>query len=183
MVIRCYLCATCLCSTRLSVVIAVAAALFFWHQGSGTCCVCIMSIAFLGCATFARQRFLPTIHPSGAVPCCKALIAAPAVHHPCPPRSGPIDATFKAIDLLVRVPVELTDYSVNSLTEGSQAPVTCKVSVVPLDVHHRKKHEEKKRVFAGVVKYRGRRCQIVASCVVHSQLIQVQTLQPYVLCS
>jgi len=105
------------------------------------------------------------------------------VHQPRPPRSGPIDATFKAIDLLVRVPVELTDYSVNSLTEGSQAPVTCKVSVVPLDVHHRKKHEEKKRVFAGVVKYRGLRCQIGALCVVHFQFIQVQTLQPYVLCS
>eukprot|EP00775_Hariotina_reticulata_P010039 gene10039-10195_t len=86
---------------------------------------------------------------SGLSTCSVELKGLDAIRHVAEAEgTGPIDATFKAIDFLVRVPVELTDYSVNSLTEGSQAPVTCRVSVVPLDADYRKKHEEKKRVFA-----------------------------------
>lgn len=45
--------------------------------------------------------------------------------------AGPVDATFKAIDSLVQVEAQLVDYSAQSLWDGSQAPVTARVSIQP----------------------------------------------------
>jgi 2-isopropylmalate synthase len=35
--------------------------------------------------------------------------------------TGPVDATFKAIDKIVKVPATLTEFSIKSLTEGIDA--------------------------------------------------------------
>jgi hypothetical protein len=53
-----------------------------------------------------------------------AAITAPA---------GPVDAAYKAIDSLIKVPAELTDYSVNSVTEGIEALATTRVIIKPAD--------------------------------------------------
>lgn len=42
-----------------------------------------------------------------------------------------MDAAYKAIDSLVRVEAELTDYSVNSVTEGIEALATTRVLIKP----------------------------------------------------
>lgn len=44
---------------------------------------------------------------------------------------GPVDAAYKAIDSLVRVDVELVDYSVNSVSEGIEALATTRVIIRP----------------------------------------------------
>lgn len=44
---------------------------------------------------------------------------------------GPVDAAYKAIDALVRVPVVLEDYSMNSVTEGIEALAVTRVIVRP----------------------------------------------------
>ncbi|MEW5308007.1 MAG: hypothetical protein WDW36_010370 [Sanguina aurantia] len=45
--------------------------------------------------------------------------------------TGPVDAAYKAVDSLVRVDAELTDYSVNSVTEGIEALATTRVIIKP----------------------------------------------------
>ena len=45
--------------------------------------------------------------------------------------TGPVDAAYKAVDALVRVPVELVDYTVSSVTEGIDALAATRVSVRP----------------------------------------------------
>jgi 2-isopropylmalate synthase len=45
--------------------------------------------------------------------------------------TGPVDAAYKAIDTLVRVPAELIDYSVNSVTEGIEALAHTRVVIKP----------------------------------------------------
>lgn len=45
--------------------------------------------------------------------------------------SGPVDAAFKAIDSLVRVDVQLTDYIVKSVTEGIEALANTRVVIQP----------------------------------------------------
>ncbi|WIA41837.1 hypothetical protein OEZ86_009166 [Tetradesmus obliquus] len=45
--------------------------------------------------------------------------------------TGPVDATFKAIDSLVKLEAQLVDYSAQSLWDGSQAPVTARVAIQP----------------------------------------------------
>lgn len=47
--------------------------------------------------------------------------------------SGPVDAAFKAIDSLVRVNVDLVDYSVNSVTEGMAALAHTRVVIRPVE--------------------------------------------------
>jgi 2-isopropylmalate synthase len=44
---------------------------------------------------------------------------------------GPVDAAYKAIDSLVRVQVQLADYSVNSVEEGIEALATTRVVIRP----------------------------------------------------
>jgi 2-isopropylmalate synthase len=45
--------------------------------------------------------------------------------------TGPVDAAYKAIDSLVRVPAELLDYSVNGVTEGIEALAQTRVVIKP----------------------------------------------------
>ena len=45
--------------------------------------------------------------------------------------AGPVDAAYKAIDALVRVPVTLEDYTMNSVTEGITALAVTRVIVRP----------------------------------------------------
>lgn len=45
--------------------------------------------------------------------------------------AGPVDAAYKAIDALVRVPVTLEDYTMNSVTEGITALAVTRVTVRP----------------------------------------------------
>lgn len=46
--------------------------------------------------------------------------------------SGPVDAAFKAIDSLVRVDVQLTDYIVKGVTEGIEALANTRVVIQPV---------------------------------------------------
>lgn len=41
--------------------------------------------------------------------------------------SGPVDAAYKAVDAVVRVPAVLSDYSVSSVTSGIEALATTRV--------------------------------------------------------
>jgi hypothetical protein len=45
--------------------------------------------------------------------------------------TGPVDAAYKAIDNLVQVAAELTDYTVNSVTEGIEALAHTRVQIRP----------------------------------------------------
>lgn len=47
--------------------------------------------------------------------------------------TGPVDAAYKAVDSLIKVPAELTDYSVSSVTEGIEALATTRVIIKPAD--------------------------------------------------
>eukprot|EP00210_Caulerpa_lentillifera_P001480 g1420.t1 len=46
--------------------------------------------------------------------------------------SGPVDAAYKAVDGLVRVPLCLTDYDLTSVTEGIEALANTRVSIRPI---------------------------------------------------
>ena len=56
---------------------------------------------------------------------CSALRSAAATG------TGPVDAAYKAIDSLVRVPVALSEFSVQSVTEGIEALAATRVTVRP----------------------------------------------------
>lgn len=45
--------------------------------------------------------------------------------------TGPVDAAYQAIDQLVQVPCQLTDYNVQSVTQGIDALANTRVSIVP----------------------------------------------------
>lgn len=45
--------------------------------------------------------------------------------------TGPVDAAYKAIDSLVQVDADLTDYTVNSVTEGIEALANTRVQIRP----------------------------------------------------
>lgn len=45
--------------------------------------------------------------------------------------TGPVDAIYKSIDKLVRVPAELVDYNMNSVTEGIEALAKTRVTIRP----------------------------------------------------
>lgn len=47
--------------------------------------------------------------------------------------AGPVDAAYKAVDSLIKVPAQLTDYSVSSVTEGIEALATTRVIIKPAD--------------------------------------------------
>lgn len=46
----------------------------------------------------------------------------PTPSSPRPPLTGPVDAAYKAVDSLVRVEAELSDYSVSSVTQVRRGP-------------------------------------------------------------
>ncbi|XP_073056585.1 2-isopropylmalate synthase A-like [Primulina eburnea] len=51
----------------------------------------------------------------------------------CSVGTGPVDAAYKAIDLIVKVPVKLLEYSMNSVTEGIDAIATTRVLIQGVD--------------------------------------------------
>ncbi|CAI9762832.1 unnamed protein product [Fraxinus pennsylvanica] len=50
-------------------------------------------------------------------------------HIACSVGTGPVDAAYKAVDLIVKVPVTLVDYSMNAVTEGIDAIATTRVQI------------------------------------------------------
>ncbi|OVA11389.1 Pyruvate carboxyltransferase [Macleaya cordata] len=58
------------------------------------------------------------------------LIDTDGVEHVgCSVGTGPVDAAYKAIDLIVKVPVTLLEYSMNSVTEGIDAIASTRVVI------------------------------------------------------
>ncbi|XP_073283310.1 2-isopropylmalate synthase A-like [Primulina huaijiensis] len=51
----------------------------------------------------------------------------------CSVGTGPVDAAYKAIDMIVKVPVKLLEYSMNSVTEGIDAIATTRVLIQGVD--------------------------------------------------
>ncbi|GER27873.1 2-isopropylmalate synthase [Striga asiatica] len=50
-------------------------------------------------------------------------------HISCSVGTGPVDAAYKAVDLIVKVPVTLLEYSMNAVTEGIDAIATTRVLI------------------------------------------------------
>lgn len=50
-------------------------------------------------------------------------------HISCSVGTGPVDAAYKAVDLIVKVPVELLEYSMNAVTEGIDAIASTRVLI------------------------------------------------------
>ncbi|KAL6532134.1 hypothetical protein OROGR_014104 [Orobanche gracilis] len=50
-------------------------------------------------------------------------------HISCSVGTGPVDAAYKAVDLIVKVPVTLLEYSINAVTEGIDAIATTRVLI------------------------------------------------------
>jgi len=55
----------------------------------------------------------------------------PKVH--CAVGTGPVDAAYKAVDLALQLPVELTSYTMDAVTKGINAMATTKVAVAPVE--------------------------------------------------
>ncbi|XP_075523688.1 LOW QUALITY PROTEIN: 2-isopropylmalate synthase A-like [Primulina tabacum] len=51
----------------------------------------------------------------------------------CSVGTGPVDAAYKAVDLIVKVPVKLLEYSMSSVTEGIDAIATTRVLIQGVD--------------------------------------------------
>ncbi|PHT40202.1 2-isopropylmalate synthase B [Capsicum baccatum] len=56
-------------------------------------------------------------------------------HIACSVGTGPVDAAYKAVDLIVKVPITLLEYSMNAVTEGIDAIASTKVSIRGEDEH------------------------------------------------
>ncbi|XP_077225726.1 2-isopropylmalate synthase A-like [Tasmannia lanceolata] len=81
------------------------------------------------------------------------LIGVDGVEHiACSVGTGPVDAAYKAIDSIVKVPVTLLEYSMNSVTEGIDAIASTRV-VIRGDNSHTSMHaltgETVHRTFSG----------------------------------
>lgn len=64
------------------------------------------------------------------------LIGIDGVEHvACSVGTGPVDAAYKAIDQIVKFPVTLLEYSLNSVTEGIDALATTRVVIIGEDSH------------------------------------------------
>ena len=77
-----------------------------------------------------QQRLIICIGEGGL----RAFRCSVGSGHPVRPvamSAGPVDAAYKAIDALVRVPVTLEDYTMNSVTEGITALAVTRVTVRP----------------------------------------------------
>ncbi|KAK1379970.1 2-isopropylmalate synthase [Heracleum sosnowskyi] len=62
------------------------------------------------------------------------LIAANGVEHTaCSAGTGPVDAAYKAVDLIVKVPVSLVEYSMNGITAGIDAISSTRVLICKKD--------------------------------------------------
>ncbi|KAM7256222.1 hypothetical protein ACFE04_011963 [Oxalis oulophora] len=73
-------------------------------------------------------------------------------HIACAIGTGPVDSSFKAIDLIVKEPVTLLEYSMNAVTEGIDAIATTRV-LIRGDNNHMSTHaltgETVQRTFSG----------------------------------
>ncbi|KAF3669982.1 2-isopropylmalate synthase A [Capsicum annuum] len=56
-------------------------------------------------------------------------------HIACSVGTGPVDAAYKAVDLIVKVPITLLEYSMNAVTEGIDAIASTRVSIRGEDEH------------------------------------------------
>ncbi|KAK9265479.1 hypothetical protein L1049_001703 [Liquidambar formosana] len=56
-------------------------------------------------------------------------------HVACSVGTGPVDSAYKAIDLIVKVPVTLLEYSMNAVTEGIDAIATTRVFICGVNSH------------------------------------------------
>lgn len=56
-----------------------------------------------------------------------------AEHIACSVGTGPVDAAYKAVDTIVKVPVTLLEYSMNAVTEGIDAIATTRVLIRTVD--------------------------------------------------
>ncbi|XP_075479489.1 2-isopropylmalate synthase A-like [Primulina tabacum] len=54
-------------------------------------------------------------------------------HIACSVGTGPVDAAYKAVDTIVKVPVTLVEYSMNAVTEGIDAIATTRVLIRTVD--------------------------------------------------
>ncbi|KAK4489111.1 hypothetical protein RD792_004905 [Penstemon davidsonii] len=59
----------------------------------------------------------------------KLIYANGEEHIACSVGTGPVDAAYKAVDLIVKVPVTLLEYSMNAVTEGIDAIATTRVLI------------------------------------------------------
>ncbi|XP_060179214.1 2-isopropylmalate synthase A-like [Lycium barbarum] len=50
-------------------------------------------------------------------------------HIACSVGTGPVDAAYKAVDLIVKVPITLLEYSMNAVTEGIDAIASTRVLI------------------------------------------------------
>ncbi|KAL0432938.1 UNVERIFIED_CONTAM: 2-isopropylmalate synthase A [Sesamum latifolium] len=73
-------------------------------------------------------------------------------HIACSVGTGPVDAAYKAVDLIVKVPVTLVEYSMNAVTEGIDAIASTRVLIRGEDSvtsTHAPTGETVKRTFSG----------------------------------
>ncbi|XP_068315484.1 2-isopropylmalate synthase 2, chloroplastic-like [Pyrus communis] len=74
-------------------------------------------------------------------------------HVACSVGTGPVDSAYKAVDLIVKEPVTLIEYSMNAVTEGIDAIATTRV-VIRLENSHTVTHaqtgESVQRTFSGI---------------------------------
>ncbi|XP_021609224.1 2-isopropylmalate synthase 2, chloroplastic isoform X2 [Manihot esculenta] len=72
-------------------------------------------------------------------------------HIACSVGSGPVDAGYKAVDLIIKEPVELLEYSMNAATEGIDALATTRVVIRGENLHttHALTGEPQIRSFSG----------------------------------
>jgi len=78
-------------------------------------------------------RALQVVCGTGGMPTATAKLLGPdgIVRSAAATGTGPVDAAYKAIDSLVRVPVALSEFSVQSVTEGIEALAATRVTVRP----------------------------------------------------
>ncbi|EYU26034.1 hypothetical protein ABFS82_07G090800 [Erythranthe guttata] len=82
----------------------------------------------------------------------KLIDADGAEYISCSVGTGPVDAAYKAVDLVVKVPVRLLEYSMNAVTEGIDAIATTRVLIRAEDsvtATHAMTGETVNRAFSG----------------------------------
>ncbi|OWM88041.1 hypothetical protein CDL15_Pgr016614 [Punica granatum] len=69
--------------------------------------------------------------PGNSMASLKLIDADGIEHTACCTGTGPVDAAYKAVDLIIRVPVKLLEYSMTAVTEGIDAIATTRVLICP----------------------------------------------------
>ncbi|PON74942.1 2-isopropylmalate synthase [Parasponia andersonii] len=74
-------------------------------------------------------------------------------HVACSVGTGPVDSAYKAVDLIVKEPVTLLEYSMNAVTEGIDAIATTRVAIRGENIHaptNASTGERVSRTFSGI---------------------------------